>query len=183
MDNTAQYRHGVLIGNWNEDKFGVQLSNQQGPNISKSLMYESVQKASYRGGSKEALTEYYESKVMPDSVGQGVQADMLFPHNGADTQDTRYQTTYNSTWNTEKGKPIQDPSLRQGLYAKKQQQWNKEQSESSRCRTYETEYSKQQNPGATTMSLPITDNPNIRRGVLERVFDSPHTALRLRKDA
>jgi hypothetical protein len=181
MDNTAQYRHGVLIGNWNEDKFGCQLSTQQGPNVNKDLMYESVMRASYRGGSKEAINEYYEQKVRPDG-DKGLPADLLFPHNGADTQETRYQTTYNNTWNTTKGVPVNDPSLRLNLYAKKKAQWEKEKSECSRVRSYATEYSTTQTSGASTMALPIQNNPYIRQGVLERTFDSPHQQLRLRTE-
>jgi len=183
MDNTAQYRHGVLIGNWNEDKFGVQHANQEGQSVNRGIMYESVMKASYRGGTQEAINVYYEQKNRAPDGDRGVPADMMFPHNGADLQDTRYKTTYNSTWNTTKGVPIQDPSLRGNLLAKKQAQWAKEKQENSRTRTYETEYSSSENAGNSAMALPITENPHVRQGLLERVFDSPHAALRLRKEA
>ena len=48
-DSSQQYSHGVLIGNWNEDQWGVMLASNTGKQYDPREQYSSVAKASYSG--------------------------------------------------------------------------------------------------------------------------------------
>ena len=61
VDTTTQYSSGILIGNWNEDRFGSQHATNLGIQATPTS-YDSVQKASYRLDSADTVNAYLEAK-------------------------------------------------------------------------------------------------------------------------
>lgn len=182
VDTTGQYRHGILIGNWNEDKYGIQHAGNLGIQATPDT-YQSVQKASFRCNNQEAASAFHESRNnKPPNAG--VPAEILFEHKGADEAPERFKTTYDTKWNAAQQQPIgpgaEDPTRRTSLMKKKQAEWAQE-TKGTRDMAYTTENSGSYHNGNSAIAQPA-DNKFIRKGVLERTFDSPFRKMRLRNE-
>jgi len=175
VDTTGQYRHGVLIGNWNEDHSGTQLSANLGVQANETT-YQSVNKASYRPGGEAAAKAYYETKTTRKN-NDGVSADLLFSHIGA-SEKTRWNTTYNIANSDLNFDPAAVSSGRTALMDKKKKEWARDAG-NTRNLDYNTENTNQFHNGNSARSQPA-DNTFIRKGALESTFDSPFRRMRLR---
>lgn len=181
-DTTAQYRQGVLVGNWNEDTFGSQLAFKE-PIVQhgQKEMYKTVQKSSFTTGVKDGIGQYYEQRVQPE-MHKGVKADLLFSHKGADTVETRYKTTYNTSWSQPDGADAPDPTLRKSKISAKRAQWDAESAAGSRFGAVTTENKVQFNESNSIIATGPNDKTHLRTQVLEKTFAQPHRKLRLRTE-
>lgn len=177
MDQTESYRQGVKIGNWNEDEYGIQLS--RGETIvthGQVDHYTTVQKCSFTTGVKEGIQQKYEQQVQPE-MHKGVDRDILFYHKGADTAETRYETTAGTSW-----VDANLPQPRKSLVAQKQAQWEKDTNACKRMggTVYETEAA----TNFTVENSAMASQPNHehhRKNVLAETFSQPFRKLRLRE--
>jgi hypothetical protein len=151
FDTTGQYNKAVLIGNWNEDKYGVQLSANLGIRAGPGT-YDSTQRASYRSDADAARQAYFDSKST-GNPSSGVPAELLFGHHGARFDEAdRYDTTYKSattydTWES-------DQSTRNALMQRKKQEWAKD-SGNSRNTAYATTSSDAYHKGNSIHAQPV----------------------------
>lgn len=116
-DTTLQFRHGVLIGNWNEDQFGVQLSRDPNPPLSREMQWTSEMTSKHTNPvNEDTLAQFVEDRIAP-RPGY-VDKKMLFEHRG-DPVDTRHLTSYNEAHSLGQGR-TRSVAAPQRLYQKKQ---------------------------------------------------------------
>lgn len=80
VDKTQQYRHGVLIGNWNEDQYGIERAQDpasSGMGLSTREHYLSISKASYLRPDQKALAASKSDKYSAVDCRIGVGADLI----------------------------------------------------------------------------------------------------------
>jgi hypothetical protein len=99
VDRTQQYRHGVLIGNWNEEEFG--LERQANPasaatGLPSGEHFKSVHKASYTRPEKEALYAAADARVSAPDRRKGVGASLITQNGVSGTQF--YESSYAKSW-------------------------------------------------------------------------------------
>ncbi len=96
IDRTQQFRHGVLIGNWNEDAFGIERVKNPDSfvGLPPSEQYKSVAHASYRRPDDKALHQYQESKLESVDRRAGVGKALISQPNVNPTE--QFATTYSS---------------------------------------------------------------------------------------
>jgi hypothetical protein len=126
-DPTLQYRHGILIGNWNEDQFGVQLAREPNKEPPAEIHFLSQTRGafgvptevkSYEGVTQDTLTQFMEDRVFPRRTH--VEKNMLFQHRSQPAQGTRFLTTHNASYSSGGGQaPTRDLSLTGSLHQKK----------------------------------------------------------------
>lgn len=101
--STQCYRHGVLIGNWNEDQYGCDLMtfNSSSAALPPSsspparLYYpETTTHATFSSAGHDIIRRsVFESKTQARMSAE-VDKSLLFAHKGAEPLDRRYQTSY-----------------------------------------------------------------------------------------
>lgn len=94
VDRTQQYRHGVLIGNWNEDAFGIDRVNSPASltSLPPQEHFRSVAQASFRPYDAAVFESSEKSKLSTVDRRAGVGRSLL-EQPGADAQQA-FSTTY-----------------------------------------------------------------------------------------
>jgi hypothetical protein len=97
--STQSYRHGVLVGNWHEDEFGLQLIRSDPVQQAKyESTFHSIHQLSYTvSGLSEARQDLFQQKFRPQA-GSVETGQMIFAHGTEQEKkkqgDERWQTTY-----------------------------------------------------------------------------------------
>ena len=196
-------------GNWNEDQHGcdlmsasTQVSNAAyasfaatgGGTLLSSQPLSTAHTSFTTAGHDVIRRSVHEEKVqarMSPEVARG----LLFAHKGADPIDTRYTTSYASSFNAGTGRTLENPLQRTVQKMREargdQGQESEGAREQSRARTYRTSSSDAFNAANTVMALPI-DPAAMKHtigggsvagaGQLSHSLDANYRKIGLRKD-
>lgn len=99
VDHTQQYRHGVLIGNWNEEEFGLERAANPAAGatgLPSQERFKSVQKASYVRPDTEALYAAADARVSAPDCRKGVGAGLITQDGVQGSQ--YFQSSYAKSW-------------------------------------------------------------------------------------
>lgn len=112
MSINSQYRHGVLIGNWQQEQYGLQLTNNQSTSINSTQkqQYKSQSQTDYIYDHTYAQSHYdkQQSRLLPfnNSPNTTLTGRLILQHDIDDNQqnsininNNRFNTTYNHTYN------------------------------------------------------------------------------------
>ncbi len=148
--STQNYRHGVLVGNWNEDEFGVSLIRSDPIKQAKyEDTFRTTQRLNYNNdGLIAARQEMFENRFRIQKGAEETSKDLIFSHGteeekSAESPEARFQTTYNSLHNAGGFKILPGSSLsgETSLVAtieRKKIMAEQERESGARSRSYET---------------------------------------------
>lgn len=144
IDRTQQYRHGVLVGNYVEDTFGVEIVRRgvdsvTGPmGLPPSEQFRSIAHASYRRPTQEDLRSASESKLESVDRRQGVGKALLSQPN-VNPQD-QFVTSYSALGSGQPGALKPDYTLSRLVNSKSRSKPGDENPDSRRIQNF-TDYS------------------------------------------
>jgi len=92
IDRTQQYRQGVLIGNWNEDAYGMDLVRAPPEDLPPAERYKSIAHASYVRPSDAALRETINLRISSIDRRRGI-GQALVAQPGVEP-GSEYKTSY-----------------------------------------------------------------------------------------
>jgi len=199
--NTQSYRHGVRVGNWNEDQYGCDLlaASQASaaafpatlaatPNGARLFATPlTTTHTSYTDHAAHALVrdaahaDKAQARMAPD-----VAAPLLFAHRGADPMDKRYQSSYRAAFTAGTGYSQPPPvdrtiqKLRESNPANLDHLAATAHENESRSRSYRTAASDAFSPASSVAALPVDAQGQIQgagRSTRQDAVLSPITGL------